>query len=144
MKKFLLSTVALSVFIFVISLLAPSGSDAGVGVGKGGSKKNVVETYMVIKVTDDNKAENKVEYKAISKSQFKDEQKRAMEDYKLKMKEWHDLKKTDPTAPAPTRIRIDKIQSDYETMKIAQEYVEKLRKKEESNKDDPKPEDNRR
>ncbi|MEI8371930.1 MAG: hypothetical protein WCJ35_03745 [Planctomycetota bacterium] len=142
MKKLLLLAVVLS--IFVISLFAPSGARAANPPKKAIAPK--AETYLVIKVTDDNKTENearnRVEYKAITKSQFKDEQKRAADDYKLKMKEWHDLKKTDPTAPMPKKIKIEKIQSDYETLKVAQEYVRKLTE-EGVNKDDQKPKDNR-
>ena len=138
MKKFLLPAVLL--FIFVISLLVPLSE-----LEAGPPKKAVApkaETYLVIKVTDEGKAENRVEYKAIAKSQFKDEQKRAADDYKLKMKEWHDRRITDPTDSMPKKIKIEKIQSDYETLKVAQEYVRKLTE-EGSNKDDPKPKDTR-
>ena len=104
------------------------------GGPKGGDNK--VETYLVIQVTDENKTENKVDFKATAKSQFKDEQKRAADDYKQKMEEWHDLRKTDPSAPMPKRIKIEKIQSDYETQKVAQEYADKLKKEAADNGDD--------
>ncbi len=123
MKKLLLPAIALSVSILALSLLARSGSCAA---SKGAAPK--VETYMVIKVTDENKTENKVEYKAIAASQLKSEEKRVNDDYKQKLKEWHDLKKSDPTAPHPVKIAIKKLQVGYETQKIAQEYADKLKK----------------
>jgi hypothetical protein len=123
MKKFLLPAILLTVSIFALSLFTQSKAHAW--SRPSGTKKN--ETYMVIKVTDENKTENKVEYKAISKTQLKDEQKRAADDFKSKLKEWHDLRKTDPTAPMPKRIKIEKLKDNYETQKIAQEYADKLR-----------------
>ncbi len=135
MKKFLLPAVALFVSILALSLLAPSGAYAQSShTPSHGAHSTTpkVETYMVIKVTDENKdeskGEKKVEYKAIAASHFKDEQKRVSDDYKQKMKEWHDLRKTDSSAPMPKRIKIQKLQSDYETQKVAQEYADKLKK----------------
>ena len=99
---------------------------------------NSNETYLVIKVTDENKTENKgdnkVEYKAITASQFKTEEKRVNDDYKQKMKEWHDLKKTDPQAPMPMRTH-QEVPKTYETQKIAQEYADKLKDEEANNGD---------
>ena len=131
MKKFLLPAIVLSVSLFAQSLLVPSPAYAVGGTGKSKVKTNAPETYIVIKVTDDNKTEKnekKIEYKAIAKSQLKDERKRGDDEYKTKTKEWHDLRKTDPSAPAPKRIKIQVIQSDYETQKIAQDYADKKNK----------------
>lgn len=142
MKKFLLPAVALSAAIFALSLLAPSAA-----YGQSPRKGNVTkaaETYMVIKVIDENKdeskGEKKVEYKAIAASQLKDEKKRGDDDFKQKMKEWHDLRKTDPNTPMPKKIKILKVQSDYETQKIAQEFADKKNKEEaDKDSDDAKP-----
>jgi hypothetical protein len=133
MKKSFLPAVALSVSIFALSLLASSGANAAAS-SKGAAKN---ETYMVIKITDESKTDNKVEYKAIATSQLANEEKRVKDDYTQKMKEWHDLRKTDPNAPAPKKIKIQKIKSDYETQKIAQEYADKL-KAEAAGKEAPK------
>ena len=63
--------------------------------------------------------EDKIEYKAISTTQYKDEEKRVKEDNKTKIKEWHDQCKTDPQAPRPKTIYIKKIPklSGYQTQK---------------------------
>ena len=144
MKKFLLPAVVMSASIFTSSLLLPSGAWAQ---AKHAPKHSAtkVETYMVIRVTDENKEENKVQYKAIATSQFKDEQKRSKDDWNKKMKIWHDTRKTDPTVPRPKPIKIEKVETDYETQEGAEKYADKLTK-EAADKDtgDDKPKDNRR
>ena len=134
MKKFLLPAVAISFSVLALSLFAPSAAYAQRSL----HSTTKVETYMVVKIIDDNKAEDKdkIEYRAISASQFKDEEKRVKDDNALKLKEWHDLRKTDPTAPMPKKIIIKKIPrlTGYQTQKIAQEAADKL-KDEEANKD---------
>jgi hypothetical protein len=130
MKKFFLPTVAITVSLFALMFLAPSGACAGVGTGAGSygksHKTQKDETYMVIKITDENKSEDKVTYKAIPTSRFKDEKKHADDEFNNKKKEWHDLKLTDPTAPMPKKIKIQKIQGDYETNEYAQKEADKL------------------
>ncbi len=129
MKKFLVPGVALGVSVFVLALVVQSPRPAEAAKH---SNPNKTETYMVIKVTDESKdeskGEKKIQYKAISSTQLKDEMKRAADDYKQKVKEWHDLKMTDPTAPMPKRIKIEKVKVNYETQKVAQEYADKLTK----------------
>ena len=125
MKKSFLSTLAIAVLVFAFSFLLPSGAYAQRQSTRGPSRSSQGnERYMVIKVTDENNEQRKVQYKAISNKQFREEQKRAKETYDQKVKEWHDLKKTDHSAPKPKPIKIEKIQTDYETQKIAQEYAE--------------------
>ncbi len=119
MKKFFLPAVALSVSLFALVFLAPSGASAGVGVGTSKYHKTQKdETYMVIKVGDT--------YKAIATSRYKDEKKKVEDDNKEKLKEWHDLIKTDSTAPKPKQASIKIIKRDYETEKVAQDYADKL------------------
>ncbi len=129
MKKFVLPAVALSVSIFALSLLAPSRAHAWASGRKGGAK---TETYMVIKITDENKDESKnekkIEFKAIAASQYTAEEKRIKDEFKKKMDEWRDLKKTDPTAPQPKRIVIKKIPNltGYLIQKDAADAAKKL------------------
>jgi hypothetical protein len=131
MKKFL-PAVALSVSIFAMALFALSRAHAW-GVPHKGTTKN--ESYMVIKIIDENKtddargggANNKIQFKVISASQYKDEEKRVNDDNATKLKEWKDLIKTDPQTPRPIKITIKKIKTGYQTQKIAQEYCDKLR-----------------
>ena len=146
MKKFLLPAIALSVSIFAFSLLVPSGaSAASTPKPKTGTSKT--ETYMVIKVIDENKEENKVEYRAVATSRYKDEEKRVKDDNAKKIKEWKDLLKTEPNTPRPKKIVIKKIPklTDYQLMEDAQKAADKL-KDEELDKDngDQKPKDTRR
>jgi hypothetical protein len=139
MKKFLLPAVALSVSIFALLLLAPSRADAWAGAKKGPK----TETYMVIKITDDNKDESKnekkIEFKAIATSQYSAEEKRVKEDNKRKLQEWQDLLKTDPNAPHPKKIVITKIPklSGYLLQKDASDAARKLQD-EADGKADPK------
>jgi hypothetical protein len=135
MKKFFLPAIALPVSLFALSLLATWEAHAQTPhhtPTKSTAPK--VETYMVIKVTNENKdeskGEHKIEYKAIATSQLKDEKKKAEDDYKQKLKEAHDLRKTDPTTPMPKKIKIQVLKRDYETQKIAQEYADKLKDEE--------------
>ncbi len=137
MKKSLLPAVALSVCAFALSFLVPSAANAQ--GGRKGHGNNSNETYLVIRVTDENKAENKadtkVEYKAITASQLKTEEKRIKDDYAQKLKEWHDLKKIDPQAPRPVPPVIKKYPKTFETQKIAKEYADKLKDEEANNGD---------
>jgi cell division protein FtsX len=125
MKKFLLSAILLPVSIFALALVVPSGACAAAH-----STAPKVETYLVITITDENKTENQVEYKAIATSQYKAEEKRVKDDNATKMKEWKDLKKTTPDAPAPKKIIIKKIPklTGYLIQKDAQEAADKLKK----------------
>ena len=118
MKKFFLSAVAISVSMFAWSLAAPSAAYAAGSPKNANTPKN--ETYIVIKVGD--------EYKVIGTSHYKDEQKKATDDYTQKLKEWKDERKTDPNAPHPVKAIIKRIGTPYETQKIAQEYADKLKK----------------
>jgi hypothetical protein len=133
MKKFFLSAIALSVFILAVSFLAPSAASAAPSPKRAATP--AAETYMVVKIGDD--------YKVLGSAHLKDEEKRLKDDYAQKMKEWHDLKKTDPQAPAPQKLVIKKIPklNGYLTQTKAQEAADKL-KEEEANKDE-KPKDKR-
>ena len=121
MKKSFLSAIAVSVSIFALSLLAPSGACAAV------AKNPVAETYMVVKITDPNKTDNKVEYKVVATSQYKDEEKRVKDDNDKKVEEWQDMLKNDPKTPHPGKIVIVKLKTGYKIQKIAQDYVDKLK-----------------
>ena len=93
---------------------------------------------MVIKIIDENKGnpayesrgDNKIEYKVIPTSTYKDEEKRIKDAYTELLKEWQDLKKSDPQAPRPVKPIIKKLKTGYQTQKIAQEYADKLRDEE--------------
>ena len=141
MKKSILPDIALSLSVFALSFLWPSGAFAQHGHGTGRtSNNNTNDKYLVIKITDD----SKVDYKVIPTSQYKDEEKRVKDEYTQKVKEWHDLRKIDPQTPQPVRPVIKKMGNTFETQKIAQEYANKL-KDEEANKDsDPKTKDARK
>ena len=91
MKRFFLPAVALCVSIFALSLLMPAGAYAGGGHSNNNTSAGD-ETHMVIKVGD--------EYKVVTASRLKHEEKKVKDDYAQELKEWHDLKKTDPNAPA--------------------------------------------
>ncbi|MGO9114092.1 MAG: hypothetical protein ACLP9L_33165 [Thermoguttaceae bacterium] len=142
MKKSILPAIGLSVSILAFLLLSPSGACAQHSHNTGRTN-NPNDKYLVIKITDESKVENKVEYKVITTSQFKDEEKRVKDEYNKKMKEWRDLKKIDPQTPQPLRPVIKKIAKIFETQKIAQEYAEKL-KDEDANNGDAKPQDARK
>ena len=137
MKKTLLPAVALTLSAAAGLLLSPSAAFSQPASGKGD------ETYMVIKIIDDNKTENKVEYKAIATSQYKDEDKRVKDENTEKLKEWHDQRITDPTAPRPKKITISKTKfTGYLLQKDAQQAADKLRD-EDLNKGPKKPVDNK-
>jgi len=139
MKESFLPAIALSVSVFALSFLVPSGANAQEGRSRSGHS-NSKETYQVIRVTDESKTDNKVEYKAIATSQLKAEEKRIKDDYAQKLKEWHDLRKIDPQTPMPVRPVIKKYPKTFETQKIAQEYADKL-KDDEANNGDTKSKD---
>jgi len=132
MKKLFPPAVALSISIFALSLLAPSGAWAQAKSPKVKGPKT--ETYMVIEIIDENKdedkGERKHEFKAISTSQFKSERDRVKKDNEENLKEWKDELKTDPKARQPKTIIIKKLKTGYETQKIAQEYAKELADKE--------------
>ena len=60
MKKPFLPAIALPVSLFALSLLASSGLAAAT------SKAPVNDTYLVIKITDENKTDNKIDYKVVT------------------------------------------------------------------------------
>ena len=146
MKKFLLPAIALSASIVAVLLFAASAAHAGVAV-KSKSNKPANDTYMVVKIINENKTDQPVEYKVITTSQLKDEEKKVKEDNAQKMKEWRDEKKADPTAPPPKRILLKKIPklTGFETQKVAQEQADKL-KQQDADKDagDAKPKSNKK
>ena len=45
----------------------------------------------------------------------------------MKVKEWQDLKKTDPTVPHPVKPTIQKVGTPYQTQTIAQKVADKLK-----------------
>jgi cell division protein FtsX len=138
MKKSFRAAIALAFSVFALLFLVPPGANAQDRRSRSGSNNN--ETYLVIRVTDENKAENKVEYKVVSTSQLKTEEKRVKDDYAQKLKEWHDLIKIDPQTPRPVPPVIKKYPKIFGTQKIAQEYADKL-KDEEANNGDAKSKD---
>ena len=140
MKKFVLPAIAISVSLFALALFATSGTCSQPPTHPTGPK---ADTYMVIKVTDENKADKKVEYKAISSSQYKDEEERVKKDNDKNLKEWKDKIKDEPSTPRPKRILIKKIKTGYQTQKVAQDKADKLRD-EEAGKDDEKPKDTKK
>lgn len=143
MTKSLLSVLALTLSICAISLFSPSVTFAQTK-SHTASKAAAADSYLVIEVTDDNKADNKVEYKVIPTSQLKDEKKRIETDYKQKVKEWQDLKKGGSDAPHPVKPILKKIGTPYQTQTGAQKIADKL-KDDAANKDtgDQKPKDNK-
>ena len=124
MKKFILPAIVISVSLFALALFATYGICSQSPPHSTAPK---VETYLVVKVTDENKTDKKVEFKVISASQFKDEQKRLKEEYDKKYKEWQDVKKADSTAPRPIKPTIQKIGTSYKTQTGAQKVADKLR-----------------
>jgi len=124
MKKSLLCALVLSAAVSAALLFTPSKACAWAGAQ---GKTAVPETFIVVKIGDD--------YKAIGKSTLKNERKRVDDEYATKVKEWHDLRKTDPTAPHPVKPIIKIIGTPYETQKIAQKAADDL-KDEAANKDD--------
>jgi hypothetical protein len=123
MKKPVLFAVALGIALSGSSMFSPSRAVAGVGT-RNNSTAN--ETYLVVQIGD--------EYKVVPKSRLKDEQKRIEEDYKKAFKEWQDLRKIEPDAKRPVKYIIKRIGTPFQTEKIAQEEVQRL-KDEAANKD---------
>jgi hypothetical protein len=137
MKKSLLIAISASL-TFVLFTSFSTGKAFG-WAGRVSNSTN--ETYMVVKITDENKptdksprgglantnADNTVEFKVVATSQYKDEEKRVKDKYEELLKEWRDLIKTDPQTPHPIRITIKKMKTGYKTQKIAQEYADKLK-----------------
>ena len=142
MKKLLLPVIAISVSLFALALFATFGM---CGQAPTHSTAAKVDTYLVVKVTDENKADKKVEFKVIPASQFKDEQKRLKEEYEKKYKEWQDVSKADSTAPRPIKPTIKKVGTPYKTQTGAQKIADKYRD-EEAGKDngDEKPKDTKK
>jgi hypothetical protein len=143
MKKSVLPATALFAFIFVLSLFSPSAVFAQ---NKGKSTGNKTDTYLVIKITDENKPENnRVEYRVVSASQYTDEEKRVKDEYKKKVDEWLDLKKADATAVRPVKPIIKKIGTSFKTQGGAQKVADKLKADELDNGGAaPKPKDDKR
>jgi hypothetical protein len=131
MKNSFLSAIVLTFSIFALSFLVPSRACAS-NVKKAAAKDT---TYMVVKVGN--------KYKVISASGYKAEEKRVKDDNEQKLKEWHDLKLTDPTAPPPQKVSLTKIKAGYQTQSKAQEYADKLTE-DELTKDDQKPKEDTR
>jgi len=134
------SPLAIAVFVSIVALLlvAPSAAQAqhkGNRLSSKGSSSGK-DTYLVVKVTDPNKPDRKVDYKVITTSQFRDEEKRLKEDYDKLIEEWKDVKKTDHAAPMPVKGTIKKIGTPYHSQKIAQQDATKLAD-EEAEKDNP-------
>ncbi len=128
MKRPFLPAIALSVAAFAVSFLVSSGANAQPsGRPHGGGNTNGNETYLVIRVTTEDKTDKKVEFKVISSSQYKTEEKRIKDEYAQKVKEWRDLRKIDPQTPLPAKPVIKKYPKVFETQKIAQDYADKLR-----------------
>jgi hypothetical protein len=124
MKKFILATVTLSVAAFALSVLSPS---AAIAQARKGAKSST-DTYIVVKVTDENKPEiSKIEFKVVSASQYKEEEKRIKDLNKKLHDEWKDLLLNDPQSPKPATVTIKKMKAGYLTQKIAQEYADKLK-----------------
>jgi len=136
MKKLIPLAIAFFVSIFALSLVVPSEAQAQPRGSRNSSRgsTNGNETYLVVKITDPNRPEHKVDYRVVNTSQFKDEERRLKDDYNKAIVEWKDLKKTEPTAPMPVKATIKKIGTPYHSQKIAQDYATKLMT-EEDNKD---------
>jgi hypothetical protein len=138
MKKFFLRVLVLSVSLVAFALLAPFSADAA---GTTKSKVAPSTTYLVVKITNENKdekkGEKKIEYKVIPSTQLKDEKKRLNEDYKKKLDEYQDRIKTDHTAQHPIKPTIKQVGDPYKTQTVAQETAKKLQDEAEG-KDDPK------
>jgi hypothetical protein len=111
------------VSIAVSALLAFAVCFAPLAARATGSKpsksNNTTPTYIILKVTDE-----KVDYRVIQTSAFKDESKRINEAYTLKLKEWHDEVKSNPKAPRPIKPLVKKLPTTFETQKGAQDYID--------------------
>jgi len=140
MKKFLLPSIAFSVVLSALLVLASSAAFAGNTPRASHAGNASTDTYFVVKIVDENKTDNKIEYKVIAAKQYKDEEKRIKDDYTQKLKEWQDVKKADATAPQPKKAIMKKIGTSYKTQTGAQKVADKL-KDEEAGKDsgDEKP-----
>jgi hypothetical protein len=79
------------------------------------------EQYAVVEIGD--------EIKSIRVSDIPNEKKRVAEDYKKAMKEWNDLKKSDPQAERPPKLSVKTLKQGFNTQKGADEYRDKLLEK---------------
>jgi len=133
MKKSLLPTIAISVSAFAILLLSSSGAygQPRPGSSRSGKSGTTNETYMVIQIGD--------EYKVVTTTQYKDEEKKVREENEQKMTEWKDEIKNDPKAPRPQKVVIKKLKTGYKVQKIAQEYADKLKDEAAGSTDTAKP-----
>ena len=64
---------------------------------------------MVVKITDENKADNKVEFKVVATSQYKDEEKRVKDDNNTEDEGMEGPDQDRSPAPRPIKITIKKL-----------------------------------
>jgi hypothetical protein len=86
--------------------------------GKGASSN---QTYVVVQIGE--------EYKVLDSSRINDEKKDLKKKYEEKMKEWQDLRKSDPKLERPVRLNLRIIKSGFKTQKGADEYRQTLEEK---------------
>ena len=126
MKKLLVVAIAATALFaaafFVLSseVYAQGATKHAPSGGKGGAKQD--ETVYVVQIGD--------EYKAIKKSDYRNEEKKLEEDYKQAIKEWQDSRKLDPKAPRPPKP-IMKKKGTFQTDKVAQDFIDKLKEEDE-------------
>jgi hypothetical protein len=125
MRSSLLSGAIAVAIALTVSLGVQSAANAAVGGSRPGAGAKT-ETYIVIQIKDD-----KLEYKAITKTTLKDETKRITDDYNQRYKEWKDEVKSDPKAPRPKKPIIKTMPgATFETQKGADDYAKKLQDEE--------------
>jgi len=121
MKKSLLPAFALFASAVALLMFAPVQAFAQPrsGGSRGSKTGTTNETYMVIQIGD--------EYKVVTATQYKEEEKKVKEDNDQRLTEWKDEIKNDPKVPRPQKVVIKKLKSGYKVQRIAQEYADKLK-----------------
>jgi hypothetical protein len=122
MKKSVLISFAATAAFAACLLFVPQEASAQRpgGGGKAGAKQD--ETVYVIQVGD--------EYKKVKRSELTTEKKKVEDDYKQALKEWQDIRKSDPKAPRPVKPLI-KQKGTFQTDIGAQEFIDKLKEDDE-------------
>ncbi len=108
---------------FTVLALAVLGAVAGTilltpAASLAATTKKAPEQWVVVKIGDD--------YKAIRSTEVSNEKKKLADDYKKALEDWKDLRKSDPKAPRPMRVKFKIVKSGFSTEKGAKEYIDKV------------------
>jgi hypothetical protein len=121
MKKSLVLSL-ISAVVVAVGLCQPSYAPSSHRSSSRSSSTTKTDTWIIVKIGDD--------YKTIRQADLKQEEKRLKDDYTQKIKEWQDLKKSDPKAEKPVQVAIKRVGPTFKTQKGADQYRQDLDEKE--------------